>query len=139
MMDSNTAVLLISQDTYPTQNLYSELKASGFRVTMATDGQAALQRLSREAIGLVLIEFVPPRRAMIGTGCAQMDSFQLLRQLRLNSQVPVIILSQESDDAVKLYFLHSGADDYVTMPCRCGELALRMRAVMRRAEHRTPV
>jgi len=138
-MAVNTPVLIVSQDTYTAQCLRSQLETSGFEVRVATDGRTALDRLCSEPVALVLIEFVPPPRSIDDTVCAPIDSFQLLRRLRLRSEVGVIMLSRESDEAIKLYFLDSGAEDFVTWPCRYPELALRMRAVMRRAEHRTAI
>ncbi len=130
-------VLLLARDGHAALTLCTDLEASGFKVLAVNDAQVALERLSSEAVDLVLLEFVPPLARLDSTICAQMDSFQLLRRLRLESNVRVIILSRESDDALKLYFLDSGADDYVEWPCRHRELALRMRAVMRRARNRT--
>lgn len=99
---------------------------------MEMDAQAALERVSSPSLSLVLIEFVPPGPTACGADCADLDSFRLLRRLRLESDVGVIFLSRERDEALKLYFLDSGADDYVLWPCRHSELILRMRAVLRR-------
>jgi len=138
-MAADTLVLIVSQNTRTRQCLRDDLEPSGFQVLAVTDAQGALERLSSQAPALVLIDFVPPLRSTDDTVCPQMDSFQLLRRLRLKSNVGVIVLSRESDEAMKLYFLDSGADDYVTWPCSCRELSLRMRAVVRRAGHRAPV
>jgi DNA-binding response OmpR family regulator len=130
-------VLLIGQNIQGATCLRGHLEESGFEVLTVTNGPMALDLLSSQVVALVLIDFVPPTRHVDDADHAQMDSFQLLRRLRLESDVGVIILSRESDEAIRLYFLDSGADDYVMWPYRCRELVLRMRAVMRRAGHRT--
>lgn len=130
-MASRVTVLLIGEDAPSMGCLRADLANIGFEVLAEMDAQAALERLSHPSLSLVLVEFKPPRPAT-GADCAAMDSFQLLRRVRLKSDVGVIVLSRESDEAVKLYLLDSGADDYVLWPCRHGELVLRMRAVVRR-------
>jgi DNA-binding response OmpR family regulator len=126
-------ILLVARDAHAAKSLCSDLGASGFRTLVVTEGRAALEQLSCEEFEIALIEFVPPACHRDGGGCVRMDSFQLLRRVRLVSDVGVIVLSQEQGEALKLYFLDSGADDYVRWPCRRRELELRVRAVMRRA------
>jgi DNA-binding response OmpR family regulator len=131
-MVPNAKVLVVHRDKDFVDWLRAHLEADGFRVLAASDGPSALDLLSSEAPALVLMDFMPPRSSMDSASGAPMDSFQLLRRLRLKSDVGVIVLSRETDEEIKLYFLDSGADDYLIWPCHRRELLARIRAVVRR-------
>jgi DNA-binding response OmpR family regulator len=108
-------------------------------VLTASDGASAPDLVRGESPDLVLTEFVPPmEHSWEDAGQAQLDSFQFLRRLRLESDVAVFVLSREPNEALKLYFLDSGADDYLTWPCHRRELLARIRAVLRRTRRAAP-
>ena len=138
-MVSNAKVLVVHRDRHFVHWLRGHLEADGLRVLAASDGSSALDWIRGEAPDLVLTEFMPPmEHPTEDAGQAQMDSFQFLRRLRLESNVAVIVLSRERDEALKLYFLDSGADDYLTWPCHRRELLARIRAVLRRTRRAAP-
>lgn len=100
------------------------LEAAGFVVLEATDGQEALERVREGLPDLVLLD----------VGLPEMDGFETLKQIREISRVPVIMVTVRADERDKIRGLELGADDYVTKPFSPGELAARIRAVLRRSE-----
>ncbi len=111
--------------------LRSELEAGGYKVLETDNPEAAMQLLARGQIDLVILGLQQLHSPM-EPGATPVDAFQMLRRLRLSSDVAAIIVSREHDEAIKLYFLDSGADDYLVWPCNPRELLARVRAVLRR-------
>jgi DNA-binding response OmpR family regulator len=98
--------------------------SAGHRVVTAYDGDTALRRLAEESPDLVLLDLAMPGR----------DGVEVVRIARRTSDVPIIILTGETDELAKVGALDAGADDYVTKPFGRHELLARIRAVMRRRE-----
>jgi DNA-binding response OmpR family regulator len=139
-MFSDAKILVFNQERQIVDWLRTHLDAEGFGVLAASDGFSALDLLHTEAPVLVLMDAIlasPAPQSMDGALGPHMDGCQLLRRLRLESNVGVIVLSRERHQAIKLYFLDSGADDYVIWPCDRRKLLARMRAVVRRTHHKT--
>ncbi len=137
-MATDAKVLVVNQDRRILDSLRTVLEAAGFCVLAASDGSSALDLLHTEAPALVLMDAIlakPVPESVDGALGPHMDGCQLLRRLRLESNVGVIVLSRERHEAIKLYFLDSGADDYVIWPCDRRELLARIRAVARRTLH----
>jgi DNA-binding response OmpR family regulator len=134
MMAEDRAILLVNRDERSIAWLRSHLEASGWPALAASSGLAALDVVRREEPALVILDLSPdPVQCLdAGHGQVHMDGFQFLRCLRLESDVSVIVVSRQRDEALKLYFLDSGADDYLTRPISHRELLARIRAVLRR-------
>jgi two-component system KDP operon response regulator KdpE len=98
--------------------------SAGHQVVTAYDGDTALRRLSEERPDLVLLDLAMPGR----------DGVEVVRLARETSDVPIIILTGETDELAKVEALDAGADDYVTKPFGRQELMARIRAVLRRRE-----
>ena len=98
------------------------LQASGFRVLTAECGTRALEIVSREAVDLLVLDLNMPGP----------DGFEVCRQLRRQSNVPVIVLSARAEDLDKILALELGADDYLTKPFNPRELVARVQAPFRR-------
>jgi len=98
--------------------------SAGHQVVTAYDGDTALRRLAEEAPDLVLLDLAMPGR----------DGVDVVRAARRTSDVPIIILTGETDELAKVEALDAGADDYVTKPFGRQELLARIRAVLRRRE-----
>ena len=98
--------------------------SAGHQVVTAYDGDTALRRLAEEAPDLVLLDLAMPGR----------DGVDVVRAARGSSDVPIIILTGETDELAKVEALDAGADDYVTKPFGRQELLARIRAVLRRRE-----
>lgn len=98
------------------------LKADGYQIYKAYNGQEALDVLAREEIHLVLLDIMMP----------EMDGMKTLMKLRETSNVPVIFLSAKSEDMDKVLGLTVGADDYITKPFNPIELQARVKSQLRR-------
>ena len=98
--------------------------SAGHHVVTAYDGDTALRRLAEESPDLVLLDLAMPGR----------DGVDVVRAARQSSDVPIIILTGETDELAKVEALDAGADDYVTKPFGRQELLARIRAVLRRRE-----
>jgi two-component system KDP operon response regulator KdpE len=94
----------------------------------APDGKTALELVERESPDLVLLD----------VGLPDMDGFKVLQEIRLFSDVPVVMLTARDDAMDKVKGLELGADDYVTKPFNHLELLARMRAVLRRLHMPAP-
>lgn len=123
---SESATILIVEDDPTLQStLTYNLLRSGYRVLSAGDGEAGLAIAHREGaqLDLVLLDIMLPG----------MNGFQVLRQLRTVSDVPVLILSAKGEEQDKVDGLELGADDYVVKPFALRELLARVRAAVRRS------
>ncbi len=94
----------------------------GHQVVTAYDGDTALRRVADESPDLILLDLAMPGR----------DGVDVCREVRRTSDVPIIVLTGESDELAKVEALDAGADDYVTKPFGRQELLARIRAVIRR-------
>jgi two-component system KDP operon response regulator KdpE len=100
------------------------MQQPAWEVISAQDGLEALEMLDRERPDVVLLDI----------GLPEMDGFEVLKSIRLYSDVPVIMLTVRDDELGKVQGLELGADDYVTKPFSHLELLARVRAVLRRAQ-----
>jgi DNA-binding response OmpR family regulator len=117
-----TSVLLIDDDTELTSLLGEYLEQEGFKVTVAGDGERALGRILDSRADIVVLDIMMPK----------VDGLQVLRRIRSESSVPVLMLTARGDEADRIVGLDLGADDYLTKPCSPAELAARIRAILRR-------
>ncbi len=98
------------------------LRREGHEVIPARDGQQALDRLRADRPDIVLLELKLGR----------LNGFEVCRRIRLESEVPIIVVTSSREERDVLRVLRLGADDYVTKPCSLKELAARMETVARR-------
>jgi DNA-binding response OmpR family regulator len=115
-------VLVVDDDDDLTATLRTVLVASGFEVTAAADGRAALRAFHRENPDVVVLDI----------GLPEIDGWEVLRRMRDASEVPVLVLSARSEESDKVRGLHGGADDYLTKPFGPRELVARVQALLRR-------
>jgi two-component system, OmpR family, alkaline phosphatase synthesis response regulator PhoP len=101
------------------------LEHAGFAVLTATDGAA----------GLTLARARRPDAVVLDLGLPKLDGLDVVRALRRDSTVPIVILTARGDETDKVTGLELGADDYVVKPFSPKELVARIRAVLRRAEN----
>ena len=104
--------------------LRSNLQAEGYDVLTALDGSEAIQVIEKEVLDLIILDIIMP----------SMDGFEVCRQIREWSQIPIIMLSALDDEMDKVKCLDLGADDYLTKPFGTQELMARVRSVVRRTE-----
>lgn len=117
-----TRILIVEDEESLSDPLSFLLEREGFEVRIADDGLKAVTEFERHGADLVLLDLMLPGQP--GT--------EVIRQIRLNSQVPVIMLTAKDSEIDKVVGLELGADDYVTKPYSSRELLARIRAVLRR-------
>jgi two-component system response regulator CpxR len=121
--------ILLVDDDAELCNLLSEfLKREGFSVECEHEGHSGLQKAGAGGVDLVVLDVMLPG----------LDGFEILRRLRPQSKVPVIMLTARGEDVDRIIGLELGADDYLPKPFNPRELAARIRAVLRRYEQRPP-
>ena len=120
-MDSR--ILLVEDDPSIREVTAMGLGAAGFAVTTAADGVEALERFRSDPFDLVLLDIMLPR----------LDGYEVCRQIRKTSTVPVVMLTARGDTMDVVVGLEAGADDYVRKPFDLPELIARIRAALRRA------
>jgi two-component system response regulator CpxR len=114
----------VVEDDVPLAHMLEEyLAPEGFAVSLLHDG-AAVATASLDAIDLVILDLMLPNRS----------GFDLLRDIRRVSQLPVILLTARDTETDRVVGLELGADDYVPKPFKPRELVARIRAILRRAE-----
>jgi DNA-binding response OmpR family regulator len=120
----DAATILLVDDEEAVQKLLTyPLEREGFRVMQARDGEEALQRFGTERIDLVVLDLMLPK----------LDGLEVCRRLRIQSTVPIIMLTARDDELDKVVGLELGADDYITKPFSIREFRSRVRALLRRA------
>jgi DNA-binding response OmpR family regulator len=117
-------ILLVDDEQSIQKLLAYPLRKEGYEVVSATTGQEALDRFREDRFDLVVLDVMLP----------QVDGFDVCRQLRAKSAVPIIMLTAKAEEFDKVLGLELGADDYITKPFSLREFRSRVRAVLRRAE-----
>jgi two-component system KDP operon response regulator KdpE len=123
-----TRVLVVDDDPHILRAIRIHLTASGYAVSTAQTGRAALRAGAAE----------PPDLVLLDLGLPDLDGTAVIGELRRWSSVPIIVLSARSNSVDKINALDTGADDYVTKPFSLPELLARMRAAVRRSAHGSP-
>lgn len=117
-------ILLVDDEASITSTLTTFLQLSGFEVSVAQNGEQALETLEQLRPDLIVLDVLMPR----------LDGRETLRRLRHRGDwTPVILLTQISGTAERIMALEEGADDYLNKPFDPQELVVRIRAVLRRA------
>src|SRR6516162_1506512 len=123
MASAQGEVLVIDDEAHIRRFVRTGFELEGFAVREAENASAGLRSAALEPPDLIILDLCLPD--MHGSG--------VLERVRARSNVPVIALSVEADEAEKVRMLDLGADDYVVKPCGIGELLARARASMRRS------
>lgn len=115
-------ILVVDDEANIRELLKLHLEAEGYAVYSAADGQDAISKASSLSPDLILLDIMLPK----------MDGWQVCREIRKNSEVPIIMLTAKSETFDKVLGLELGADDYVTKPFDKKELIARIKTVLRR-------
>jgi len=122
-------ILLVDDDPRLAEMVSEYLGEAGFRVTIAPDGRAGLECLSREPFEALVLDLMLP----------DMDGLEVCRQVRASaasaSEIPILMLTARGDAMDRVVGLELGADDYLPKPFEPRELLARLRAVLRRRRH----
>ena len=111
-------ILIIEDDGVIARIEKDYLEMSGFRVTLAEDGETGLRTALQQPFDLILLDVMLPR----------MDGFTVLQQLRSQLDVPILLVTARTEDLDKIQGLGLGADDYIEKPFSPGVLVARVRA-----------
>jgi DNA-binding response OmpR family regulator len=123
-----TRIMIVDDEPAIGKLLFYQRSGFGYQVSYFQDGLSALQRLTSERPDLVLLDVMMP----------QISGWEICRQIRAYSTVPVIMLTAKSADPDVVTGLQAGADDYVTKPFSMAQLHARIEAVLRRTAPVSP-
>jgi len=126
-MSSPNSPLVLVVDDEPAQRalLSYNLEASGFRVSLAADGEEALLKIAEDAPDLILLDWMLPH----------VSGIEVCRQIKAKkngADAAIIMVSARTDETDRVRGLETGADDYITKPYSVNELLARVRANLRR-------
>ena len=117
-------ILVVDDDLNICELLKLYLENEGYTAFVANDGQAAVEAFAAKNPDLVLLDIMLPK----------MDGWQVCREIRKTSSVPIIMLTAKGETFDKVLGLELGADDYVTKPFDAKEVMARIKAVLRRSK-----
>jgi two-component system OmpR family response regulator len=117
-------ILLVDDDVELLEMLKTYMERDGFEVAVASDAEAGVAAALSDDFRLVVLDVMMPR----------MNGLEALSRIRLQSRIPVLMLTGKGDDADRIAGLELGADDYVPKPCSPRELVARVRAILRRTQ-----
>jgi len=121
-------LLMIDDDVRLAQLLKTYLSKHGFELIIAENGEAGLRMLRDRSPQLVILDVMLPGK----------DGFDVCREIRKQSQVPLIMLTARGETTDRIVGLELGADDYLPKPFEPRELVARIQSILKRAEPRVP-
>ena len=117
-------ILVVDDEASIAEAVRARLESEGFRVLVAFDGPQALEAARSDRPDLVVLDLMLPG----------MDGLEVCRELQRDRWVPVLMLTARTEEADKIAGFAVGADDYLTKPFSLRELAVRVRAILRRRD-----
>ena len=120
-------ILVVEDETAIASVLDALLTEAGYEVTLATDGVQGLQAFHRQSFSLILLDLMMP----------QVDGYTICRQIRQESQVPIVVLTALDGEDAQVKAFQLKADDYITKPFSLQVVLLRVEAVLRRTGNPT--
>ncbi len=119
-----TRILVVDDEPQIVRTLRAGLRAGGYEVLSASDGESALHIMASQSPDVIILDLA----------MSPMDGFELVERVREWSSVPIIVLSVRESDQDKVTALDLGADDYLVKPFSLDELLARIRVALRHAE-----
>jgi DNA-binding response OmpR family regulator len=119
----NGTVIVVEDDPHIADLVDLYLRREGFRVLLAADGEKGMEIFKQEEPWIVILDVGLPGRR---------DGFDVCREIRVRSSVPVLFLTARDDEVDRVLGLELGADDYLVKPFSPRELVARVRAILRR-------
>lgn len=120
-------ILIVEDETKIARFLELELKHEGYEVVLAGDGRTGLEKALKDNVDLIVLDIMLPG----------LSGIEVCRRVRLESQVPIIMLTAKDDVTDKVAGLDMGADDYMTKPFAIEELLARIRVALNRKKQMT--
>ncbi len=121
---SNNKVLIVDDDLHIAELIKLYFEKDGFTTVTAHDGRKAVELFKSEAPSIVILDVMMP----------EMDGWQVCREIRRVSNIPIIMLTAKGETFDKVLGLELGADDYMVKPFEPKELIARVKAVLRRSD-----
>ena len=118
-------ILLIDDDEELCELVSEYLTEEGFEINAVNDGATGLERALSNLYDLIILDVMLPKK----------NGFDVLRELRQKSKIPVLMLTARGDDTERIVGLEIGADDYLPKPFNPRELVARLRAILRRVNN----
>ena len=115
-------ILIVEDEKDLVKILKYNLEKDGYRVSIATDGEAGLSVFRKEKPGLIILDVMLPK----------LDGCEFCKTIRQESKVPILMLTAKSEEVDRILGLELGADDYVTKPYSVREVLARIKAILRR-------
>jgi DNA-binding response OmpR family regulator len=125
----NGTVIVVEDDPHIADLVDLYLRRDGYRVLLASDGEQGLELFGHEDPWIVILD--------VGLPGAR-DGFEVCREIRARSSVPVLFLTARDDEVDRILGLELGADDYLVKPFSPRELVARVRAILRRTREAPP-
>ncbi|ABR47700.1 two component transcriptional regulator, winged helix family [Alkaliphilus metalliredigens QYMF] len=122
---SGKKILIIEDEVKIARFLELELMHEGYQVAQAHDGRKGLEMAERETFDLIILDIMLP----------YMNGIEVLRKIRHNSEVPIIMLTAKDEVMDKVIGLDMGANDYITKPFAIEELLARIRSALKTKNH----
>lgn len=120
-------ILIVDDDKEIAKLIEVYLMNEGYQILQARDGIEALKVLALNPVDLIVLDVMMPN----------MDGLELCKQIRIDNQVPILMLSAKVQDMDKIIGLMTGADDYMIKPFNPLELTARVKALFRRADYKS--
>lgn len=120
----NSKILIVDDESNIVELIRLYLENEGFTAISAKDGNEAISKFRTESPDLIILDIMIP----------EPDGWQVCREIRRSSNVPIIMLTAKSETFDKVLGLELGADDYLTKPFEAKELVARVKAVLRRSD-----
>lgn len=121
----NNKILVVDDEPDIVDLLSYNLKKDGFRVTTASDGEQALNKIRKDKFDLVVLDLMLP-------GIQGVELCRIIRNDPKTADTPIIMLTAKGEEVDRVIGLESGADDYMTKPFSSRELIARIKSVLRR-------
>jgi len=120
----DTLILIVDDEPSMIELLDYNLKREGYEVVAAKNGNEALAAFAGQPVSLIILDIMMPGP----------DGYDVCKEIRKISNVPIIMLTAKSSETNKIVGLELGADDYVVKPFSVGELMARVKAILRRSQ-----
>lgn len=119
---SETRILIVEDDTEVGKLISMTLKASHYAYTWSKDGNSAITDFKIFKPDIVLLDL----------GLPDIDGVEVIKKIRINKMIPIIVISARSEESEKIKALDEGADDYLVKPFSVNEMLARIRVALRR-------
>ncbi|HIT84962.1 MAG TPA: response regulator transcription factor [Candidatus Ornithomonoglobus intestinigallinarum] len=120
----NNKVLVVDDDAHIAELIKLYFEKEGFTVATASNGREAVEKFKSESPAIIILDVMMP----------EMDGWDVCREIRKTSNVPIIMLTAKGETFDKVLGLELGADDYMVKPFETKELIARVKAVLRRSD-----